>query len=455
MKRFFKIPEEYTFSGKYILLFMLPIIFEQMLTSSLAIADTFMVSMLPDSKTALAGIANVSRIDTLFKQIFVALAAGCGIFVAQYLGAGKKEEANRALKNGVYSMVAIATALAVIMEIFKAPILNLLFGKVEEQVMQQSLTYYSITIIAYPFMALFNAGTASFRSMGKPKATFIASVAMMAINLSLKYVFLFPLGMGVLGAGLSLLIAYAITGVVMFVMLLSPKHPAHIEKPLDVRVSFPLLGKIYSVALPTGIENGLFQLGALILQTLVATLGTAAINANHLTNTLTAVTLTTATSFSLTVLPIVGRCMGAKKPHEAEFYIKHLSKVAHAVLLPIAALAIILSPWLVSLFNYDAETSTLAVRCMIIYYACTPLFYPEAFCITYALRSAGDTRFTMLASVSTMFLFRIGFAYALEYIFHLGILSIWVAMVSDWFIRGIIYVIRFRNGKWKKHNLIH
>ena len=290
MKRLFKIPEDFPFSGKYILLFMLPIIFEQFLVSSLSIADTFMVSMLPDSSTALAGIANVSRIDLLFKQIFVALAAGGGIFIAQYLGAKQREDANRALKHGVYSMFAIATILAIIMEIFKVPLLNLLFGKVEEQVMQQSVTYYSITILSYPFMALFNAGTASFRSMGKSKATFIASIAMMAINLILKYIFLFPLNMGILGAGLSLLIAYAVVGVALFIMLLSPKNPAHIDKPFDLKMNFNLLGRMYGVALPTGIENGLFQLGALILQTLVATLGTAAINANHLTNNLRLVT---------------------------------------------------------------------------------------------------------------------------------------------------------------------
>ena len=455
MKRLFKIPEDFPFSGKYILLFMLPIIFEQFLVSSLSIADTFMVSMLPDSKTALAGIANVSRIDLLFKQIFVALAAGGGIFVAQYLGAKQREDANRALKHGVYSMFAIATILAIIMEIFKVPLLKLLFGEVEEQVMQQSITYYYITIISYPFMALFNAGTASFRSMGKSKATFVASIAMMAINLVLKYVFLFPLKMGVLGAGLSLLIAYAVVGVVMIVMLLSPKNPAYIDKPFDVRMNFNLLGRMYGVALPTGIENGLFQLGALILQTLVATLGTAAINANHLTNNLTAVTLSVATGFSLTAMPIVGQCMGAKRPDMAEFYIRYFVRVGHIVLAPVALFAILVSPYLVSLFGYDAETSKMAVNCLVVYYGATLLVYPEGFGLTYALRGTGDTKFTMLVSVSTMFLFRIGFAYVLEGIFHLGIISIWIAMVCDWFIRGIIYAQRFRGGKWKEHNLIH
>jgi Na+-driven multidrug efflux pump len=139
----------------------------------------------------------------------------------------------------------------------------------------------------------------------------------------------------------------------------------------------------------------------------------------------------------------------------AEFYIRYFVRVGHIVLAPVAILAIIIAPYLVSLFGYDAETSKMAVECLAVYYGATLLVYPEGFGLTYALRGTGDTKFTMLVSVSTMFLFRIGFAYALEGIFHLGIISIWIAMMSDWFIRGIIYAARFRGGKWKNHNLIH
>ena len=456
IKDFFKVPEGFLFSNKYLLIFLFPIFLEQALVYSLNIANTIMISLLPDSTTALAGIANVSRIDNLFKQVFVALAAGGGIFVAQYLGAGRKEEANKALKHGVYSLFVIAVALAAIMEIFKVPILNLLFGSVEEQVMQQSLTYYTVTVLSYPFMAIFNAGTASFRSMGKTKATFVATVAMMAINLVLKYIFLFHTTMeGVLGAGLSILIAYAIVGIIMLVMLTSKKNPSYIERPFDVRMSIPMLGKMYAVALPTGIENGLFQFGTLILQTLIATLGTASINANHLTQELNYTLLSFSTAFSLGALPLVSKCMGAKRPEEAEFYVKHLVKIERIILFVLAAIFIPLSPLMVSAFGYDAETSRLAVYCFAIYAGATPFLYPTSYTYVYALRGTGDTKFTMLVSVSTMFLFRIGFAYLLCYVFNLGVLSIWFAMISDWLIRSILFVTRFRHGKWKQHNLIH
>ena len=455
MKKLFKIPDGYRFSNKYIITYLLPILFEQLLIASLNIVDTFMISRLPNSDYALAGIANVSRLDTMCKQIFVALAAGGAIFVAQYLGARRREEANRALKHGVYSLFAIAVILAALLEIFKVPILNFLFGKVEERVMEQSLSYYSMTILAYPFMALFNSGTASLRSMGKTKITFYSSVALLSINIALKYVFLFHFNMGVFGAGLSLMIAYAIIGIFLFIRLLSPKNPAHIDKPLNLKLSFPLLGKIYAVALPTGIENGLFQIGALILQTLVASLGTAAINANHLTTTLTPLTHSFAGAFTLGVLPLVSQCMGANSTKEAEFYARYIVRINHIFLALLAAIVIPLSPMLVSIFGYDAETSRTAVICLWIYFGATPFLYPESFAIPGALRGAGDTKYTMVVAISTMFLFRIGFAYLLVYAFDAGVLAIWIAMVSDWVFRTILFKTRFERGKWKNHNLIH
>ena len=147
--------------------------------------------------------------------------------------------------------------------------------------------------------------------------------------------------------------------------------------------------------------------------------------------------------------------MGARHPEQAEFYVKHLVKIERIILFVLAAIFIPLSPLMVSAFGYDELTSGLAVSCFAIYAGATPFLYPTSYTYVYALRGTGDTKFTMTVSVATMFLFRIGFAYLLCYGFNLGLLSIWFAMISDWLIRSIFFVIRFRSGRWKAHNLIH
>ena len=454
MFEIFKLSEDARFSNKYIIFFLLPILFEQVLVASLSFVDTFMISQLPNSEIALAGIANVARLDTMLKQIFVALAAGGGIFVAQYIGAKRFEMANKSIKMSVMSMLIISILVALFLEIFKVSILNFLFGKVEEAVMTESLKYYSMTILTYPFMALFNCGTASFRSMGKSKITLVASVCMMLINIVLKYLFLFKLKIGVSGAGLSLVLAYAITGIVIFIMLCDKSNKAYIENPFKFEFDGSLLKRIYMVALPSGIENGLFQIGALILQTLVASLGTVAINSNHLTTTIAALMYAPATAFTLGVLPIVSRCMGAGKCDEAEFYAKHIVKMDHVFMGLLAVIFVPLLPSILSVFKMSGEITREAVRASMVYFCAVPFLYPRSFAVPSALRGAGDTKFTMTVSVSTMFLFRIGVAYIFVKGFNLGILSIWVAMVLDWVVRSLIFHIRFTRGKWKEHYII-
>jgi Na+-driven multidrug efflux pump len=195
---FLKLPKDARFTNKGIILFLLPIFFEQLLISSMSIADTLMISRLPDSQYMIAAIANVTRIDTLIKQIFVALAAGGSIFVAQYVGAKKYDMSCKSLKLCLYSMTAIATLITIIMMLFDSQILNFLFGTVEKEVMKQSITYYDVTTCALPFMAMFTCCNASFRAMQKSKISFYASILLIGINLSFKYLVFFALCLNVL-----------------------------------------------------------------------------------------------------------------------------------------------------------------------------------------------------------------------------------------------------------------
>lgn len=450
----FKLPKDASFSNKEIILFLLPILFEQILLTSLLMADTLMISRLPGSESALAGIANVSRLDTMFKQIFVAFAAGGGIFIAQFLGAKRYKDANKSLKMSITSMVLIAIIIAAILEIFKVTILNFLFGEVEEKVMNQSLKYYTITILTYPFMALFNCGTASFRSMGKSKITMYASVVMMSINLGFKYLFLFPLKLGVTGAGMSQLIAYAITGIALFIMLCSKKNKVYIDNPLKFEWDGRMIARIYKVVMPTGIENGIFQLGALILQSLVASLGIVAINADHLTHTMANLIYAPAVTFTLGIIPFVSKCMGAGRVDEAEFYTRHIVKLDHMVLAVFAIIYVPLIPTILKIFNMSDEILREAARASTLYFIAMPLMYPKSFAIPSALRGTGDTAFTMIVAAATMFLFRIGFAYLLVKVFDFGMIAIWIAMVSDWLVRGTIFSFRLKKGKWRKNHII-
>ena len=273
--KLFALPEDARFKNKEIILFILPIFFEQVIISLMGIIDTYMVSYL--GETAVAGVSLALSIDQFVKNVSIALATGGSVVVSQYIGARNIKEASRALKTNIQVIFLISTIACIFFVAFRDILLSFLFGTVEEEVMNSSKEFFSINALSYPFLALYNCGSASFRATGNTRIPFMASICMMVINVALKYIFIFVFKLGVSGAALSTLAAYIITGTVQVIMHCSHKNRIVVIKLFKPEWYGGLIGRITKIALPNGIENGLFNLGALILQRLVSTLGTASI----------------------------------------------------------------------------------------------------------------------------------------------------------------------------------
>lgn len=450
----FRLPVGARFTNKDIIVFLLPVLFEQLMVAGLGMADTFMVSFL--GETAVAGVALVNRIDNFAKQFFVALAQGGSVVLSQYIGAKDLKKAQTSLKNNINIVVGIGLLIMLIMVIFKNQVLSLLFGGAEADVLQISSTYFTVTAFSYPFIALYYACSASFRAMGESKMPFAASVVMMSINLFLKYIFIFKMDMGVTGAALSTLLAMGIVGFSLLFMLKSHKNRVFINKVLGFDFNKRIAGQILTVSVPNGIEQGMFQLGALLIAGLVSGLGTAAIAADSVARTISPFVYCVGAAFNAVMMMVIGQCMGAGKPDEAKFYTKHILKMDYLMTTIAAVFFIIFLTPIISVFKKGAsiEAQNLAYWIMIIYSICSCFLYPSSFALAAALRATGDTKFVMIVASASMFLFRIGAAYIFVHAFKLGVIGTWVAMVSDWVIRTIIFVIRFKKGKWQQNKVI-
>lgn len=450
--KFWKLPEGSRFSNKQLIAFLLPVLFEQLMVAGLGMADTFMVSSL--GETAVAGVALVNRIDNFAKQFFVALAQGGSVVLSQYIGAQNQKSAQNALKNNIRIVVAIGLVIMLVMVLFKNQVLNLLFGGAEPEVLAISSTYFTVTAFSYPFIALYYSGSASFRAMGESKMPFAASVVMMGINLTLKYLFIYHMDMGVTGAALSTLLAMAVVGFGLMMMLKHPKRKVTLNGLLKPDFDLRMSRRILSVSLPNGIEQGMFQLGALAIAGLVSGLGTAAIAADSIARNVSPLLHSVGAAYGAVMMMVIGQCMGAGKPEEAQMYTRHILKLDYLTTFCDAFLFLIILKPIISIFNVSAEAQNLAVWVMVIYSLGSIAMYPSSFAIASALRGAGDTKFVMVVASASMFLFRIGAAYIFVYVFHMGLIGTWVAMVSDWLIRSLIFIIRFRHGKWKRNKVI-
>ena len=451
--RLFAQPKGVRFSNKYLIMFFLPIFFEQLMLAGLSFADTLMVSAKLGT-TALAGVSLVNRIDTFAKQFFLALAQGGSVVLAQYIGAENEKNAKKSMKTNIQIVVGIALLFMVFMIFGKSLCINLFFGDAEKDVIDVSVKYLSVTAMSYPFAALYYACSSLLRVMGKTKITFLSSAAMMSINLAFKYLFIFCLETDVRGAALSTLIAMGIVGFVLLMMLTSKKNPVKLENMLNPEFDLGMSLRVLKVSVPNGIEQGMFQLGALILAGLVSGLGEDAINADQIARNISPVLYGISAGFNVLVMTVVGQCIGAGDIPEAIRYKKHIVKMNHVSVFISACIFIPLFKPLIKVFGVSAQTEIWAFQILLIYTLFTIFFYPGSYATAFALRGAGDTKFVMIASASSMFLFRIGVAYIAVYVFNAGVLGIWIAMVLDWVVRSIIFETRFRHGKWKNNHVI-
>ncbi|MBP3889005.1 MAG: MATE family efflux transporter, partial [Cellulosilyticum sp.] len=311
------------FSNKDLKLLLFPLVVEQILNSFMGMADTMMVSNV--GSTAISAVSLVDSINNLVVQIFSAMAVGGTIVCSQYLGREDKEGANKAARQVFLSMLVISTMITIIGIIGREYLLSLIFGQVEEEVMANSLVYFLITALSYPFLALFSAGASFFRAGGNSKLPMKVSIISNVINVLGNMILIFVFKTGVAGAALATLMSRIFSTVVIYYFLHKPKQPIVINEYLKIRPQFSMISKILSIGIPSGIENGMFQFGKLAIQSTVSTLGTAAIAAQAMTTLLEMVNGIVGAGIGIGLMTVVGQCMGAGRKEEARYYIVKLT----------------------------------------------------------------------------------------------------------------------------------
>ena len=265
------------FDNRTLLGLLLPIILEQFLNSLMGMVDTMMVSTV--GSEAISAVSLVESINNLVIQIFSAMASGATIICSQYIGSGNKKESNRAAGQVVLTVFVISLLIAGFCILGGEKLLRLVFGTVEYSVMENALVYFMITVISYPFLALFSAGAAFYRASGNSKFPTKVSVASNLINVTGNALFIYGFHWGVAGAAFATLLSRAFCTVVIFYCLRKPKQTIVVRDYLEIRPDMSLIIAIMAIGVPSGIENGMFQFGKLAVQSTVSTMGTIAMSA--------------------------------------------------------------------------------------------------------------------------------------------------------------------------------
>ena len=440
-------PSTPLFTNRALTALILPLILEQALAITVGMADTMMISSVGEA--AVSGVSLVDMLNMLIFSVLSALATGGCVVISQSLGAGKKDEALKGTKQLLFTVAVFSVLIAALAIVLREEILRLFFGKIESDVMQAALTYLVISAISFPFLGIYNACAAMFRAMGKSNITFIVSVIGNIINVVGNAICIFALHMGVAGVAIPTLISRVVMGLILYVLLRNPKRELYFSRG-RFRINKKIIQKILYIGIPGGVENGIFQLGRVVVVSIISGFGTMQIAANGVANSLDAMGCIVGQAMNLAMVTVIGHCVGAGDEKQIRHYTKKLLWITFVGTLVLNSTILIFLNPILSVYGLSAETTALAYTLVMIHNGFSIIFWPISFVLPNMLRACNDVSYPMVISIFSMCAFRIGFSYVFGILLGQGVLGVWYAMLMDWTFRSICFVGRYLSGKWRK-----
>lgn len=438
---------DYLFSNRDLAALILPLILEQTLAITVGMADTMMVASVGEA--GVSGVSLMDMVNNLIFSVLAALATGGTVVVSQHLGGGRLEDARDASKQVLLTVFSAAVLLALLIAPFRQGLIRLLFGSIEDDVMEAALIYLMVSAISYPFLGLYNACAALFRAMGKTSVTFYTSVVGNVLNVAGNAVCIFTLHMGVLGVAIPSLISRAVMAGILYVCLKKPVHSLHIDK-LSFRPDIGQIRKILYIGIPGGIENAIFQGGRVVVVSIISLFGTIQIAANGVANSLDSMGCIVGQAMNLAMVAVIGRCAGTLDQDQIRYYTKKLMAFTFFATAVVNVILLSNLRFLLSLYGLSGETTALAYRLVVIHNGFAIVLWPVSFVFPNMLRACNDVKYPMGVAIFSMVVFRIGFSYLLGVCFGMGALGVWYAMLLDWVFRSICFVGRYLHGDWKQ-----
>ena len=442
----------YLFSSRDLTALLIPLVIEQLLSVLVGMADSIMVANVGEA--AVSGVSLVDNIMGLLINVFSALATGGAEVAGQYLGRKDKEKARQAATQLIWFITICAVVITVLIYLCKSWILHGVFGKIEEDVMRHADIYLMIVAASVPFIALYNGGAAIFRTMGNSEVSMRVSVIMNIINVTGNACLIYGLHRGTEGVAVPTLISRMVAAILIISLLLRPGQTISMERNLHYRPDWQMIRNILKVGIPNGLENSMFQLGKIIVLSLVSTFGTYAIAANAVSNTIASFQVLPGMAIALGVTTVIARCVGAGDYEQVKYYTKKLMIITYLSMIVTNTIILFVLPWILKAYHLSKLTASTTTQIVGFYAICSVLIWPLAFTTPAVFRAAGDARMCMVISVVSMWIFRIIFSYILGQYFGMGVFGVWVAMIIDWVARSVCFLLRFKSGKWKHEAIV-
>lgn len=440
------------FTNKDLKNLIFPLFVEQFLLMFVGIADTFVVSF--SSEADVSGVSLVTSFNTVLIFLFTALSSGGAVIISQYIGSKNVKTASRSSGQLLMISAVISAILAALILVFHTQLLKLLFGKIEPDVMAACESYLWVTTLSLPFLAVYDAGAALCRSIGKTNVTMNVSVVANVINVIGNCVGVFVLHLGAVGVAYPSLISRILSAAAITVYCFRKQNSVRYRLADIFTWDNSLLKKIMGIALPNGVENGVHQLVKVALSSMVALFGTYQIAANGVAQSIWSLASIMGLAMAPVYTTVIGQCMGARDIDSANFYFKKLNKITFLLSVLWNALIFVLTPLIVRYSAISPEAKTLVIWLVLINNIFNGLAYPFAGSLGNGLRAAGDVKFTMIISITLTIAARLFFSALFGLWLGWGVIGVAIGMSMDLVFRGAIFIWRLKSQKWTRFQLI-
>ena len=448
----FKTPEGYIYSNRALLALFIPLLIEYGLEFFVGLADSIMVASLGE-----AAISGVSLVDFLVQLLifsFSALATGGAVVAGQYLGDNQIERAQDSATQLVWFSTILSTVLMILVIILRQFLIGTLFGHIESDVWHNAELYLYIVAVSIPFLAIYNVGAAIFRTTNNARLPMRILLICDVLNVIGNAICIYYLGWDVRGVAIPTVISRALAAVLIMHFAVDKDYKLRIKRTLKHKFDFYILRKVLQVGIPYGIENGLFQLGRVLVLSIVSTFGTMAIAANSVGYAIGIFSVLPGFAINLGLTAVISRCVGANDYEQARYYNKKcliIVVISHIVINLIIFAGL---PLILGIYNLSAQTAQMATEMIIWHGIFAIIIWPLSFTLPATFRGAGDSKSVMYISLAVMFACRIGLSYVIAEWMGIGVFGTWIAMFIDWYVRAGIYIYRYFSNKWTEYRVV-
>lgn len=436
------------FSNKDLRKLIAPMVVEQLLAVLVGMADTIMVAVVGEA--AVASVSLVDNINILLIGLFMALATGGAVVAGQFLGHKEIKKATTAAEQLVFFMTLFSVLIMTAVYLGKWFILHIIFGRIQPDVMAYADTYLMIVTASIPFIAVYNAAAAIFRVQGNSAISMRISILMNGINVAGNAVLVLGLHCGVEGVAIPTLVSRIVAAVMMICLLFNQKLTIHLSKNMQIRFDWSMIGRILRIGIPNGVENSMFQLGKLVLLSLISTFGTVAITANAVSNTVAAFAILPGQAIGMGMVTVVSHCVGADDYEQVRYYTKKLMKYAIGAMAVTNLLVMAAIPLVTVAYQLSPETAQITKNILVFHSICAIVIWTFSFTLPNTLRAANDVKYAMIVSLLSMWFCRIVMGVVFGAYMGLGVMGVWIAMILDWCVRSIFFLGRYHKGKWER-----